>query len=80
MDFTNPTLVKLGKKYGKSPAQVMIRWCIEQGAVPLPKSVTPARMQENIDVFDFELSAQDMKELGRLNRNYRTAWDPTHVA
>jgi methylglyoxal/glyoxal reductase len=76
----NPTLAAIGKKYGKSPAQIMIRWCLEAGTVPLPKSVHEDRLKENCDVFDFELDVDGMTQLKQLDTGYRTAWDPTHVA
>ncbi|NLP47866.1 MAG: aldo/keto reductase [Clostridiales bacterium] len=56
----NKDLKSIAAKYGKSTAQVCIRWCLQHGSLPLPKSVTPARIKENADVFDFELGAQDM--------------------
>ncbi|KAF7589177.1 hypothetical protein BBP40_004706 [Aspergillus hancockii] len=69
-------LKELGKKYGKSPAQIMIRWGLQRGLVPLPKSVTPSRIQENAEVFDFELDEVDMKRL--FTGEYDpTDWDPT---
>jgi len=74
------TLRKIGKKHGKTPAQVMLRWTVEQGAVPLPKSVHPDRIKENFEIFDFKLDKEDMKDLAKLEQDYRTAWDPTHVA
>ncbi len=76
----NPILIEIGKQYGKTAAQVMVRWCIEQGTVPLPKSIHPDRIKENIDVFDFVLSKADLQKIKKLEKNYRTAWDPTHVA
>ena len=76
----NPVLAEVGQKYGKTPAQVMIRWCIEQGAVPLPKSVHADRIKENLDVFGFKLDKADLQKLAKLNRDFRTCWDPTHVA
>ncbi len=76
----NPLLAELGKKFGKTSAQIMIRWCIEIGAVPLPKSVHEERIESNVDVFDFNLSSDDMEKLRTLNRDYRTCWDPTNVA
>ncbi len=76
----NPVLKTIGDKYGKSAAQIMIRWCIEQGLVVLPKSVHPARITENLAVFDFKLDADDMVKLAALESGYRTCWDPTHVA
>lgn len=62
---------QLAKKYDKSPSQILIRWAIERGTVVIPKSVTPARIEENIQVFDFSLEASDMDELNGLNRNLR---------
>lgn len=78
-EINNPVLEKIGKKYGKSPAQVMIRWCVEQGTVPLPKSTHKDRIKENMDVFDFKFDAEDKKALAGLERNFRTCWDPTNV-
>jgi diketogulonate reductase-like aldo/keto reductase len=57
----------------------MLRWCIQQDLVILPKSVTPSRVKENIEIFDFELDAEDMRKLAELDRDLRTCWDPTHV-
>ncbi|KAJ6056844.1 hypothetical protein N7460_000118 [Penicillium canescens] len=71
-----PILVSLGEKYGKTPAQVLIRWSLQMGFVPLPKSVTPGRIRENIDVFDFELGVEDMKLLD-TGEYEPTDWDPT---
>lgn len=78
--INNPVLEAVGKKYGKSAAQVMIRWCIDNGFVVLPKTTHEKRLKENFDVFDFKLDATDMKQLKKLEKNYRTCWDPTHVA
>lgn len=65
--FNNPILVKIGEKYGKSVAQVITRWLVEQDIIVLAKSVKPERMLENIDVFDFELTEEDKKEIATLN-------------
>ena len=73
-------LADISKKYKKTPAQIMLRWCIEQGMVVLPKSTHAARIQENIDLFNFKLDTADMQQLAVLEQNYRTCWDPTHVA
>ncbi|THC95708.1 hypothetical protein EYZ11_004830 [Aspergillus tanneri] len=61
--ITEAVVKTIGKKYNKSPAQVLIRWSLQKGFVPLPKSATPNRIQENAEVFDFELSDADMKIL-----------------
>ncbi|CAI7608094.1 unnamed protein product [Penicillium pancosmium] len=71
-----PVLQRIGEKYNKSPAQVMIRWSLQMGLLPLPKSVTPHRIRENAEVFDFELSADDMKLLD-TGEYCPTDWDPT---
>ncbi|MCJ1415439.1 hypothetical protein MMC32_001771 [Xylographa parallela] len=64
------------KKYGKTPAQVLIRWSLQKGLVPLPKSVTHSRIDENANVYDFELSAEEMKSL-ETGEYAPCAWDPT---
>ena len=65
--FTNPVLEEIGRKYGKSTAQVMVRWQVQRGIVCLTKTVKPERMKENLDVFDFELSDADMKAIAGLD-------------
>jgi diketogulonate reductase-like aldo/keto reductase len=60
------TLLDLGKKHGKSPAQLLIRYSIQKGWVPLPSSQNQSRMKENADVFDFEISREDMNSLDSL--------------
>ena len=76
----NELLVSLASKCSKSSAQIMLRWCIQQGFVILPKSVTPERIEENFEIFDFELDKKEMAHLRTLDINYRTCWDPTNVA
>lgn len=76
----NEVLAKIAAKHGKSIAQVMIRWCVEMNLVVLPKSVSAARIAENIDVFDFKLDEEDLALIADLERNYRTCWDPSNVA
>lgn len=65
--FSNPILSEIGKKYGKSVGQVILRWSIQRGVVALAKSVRKERMAENINVFDFELSAEDMAKIATLD-------------
>lgn len=66
--FSNETLTKIGKKYNKSVAQVILRWLIEQEIVVLAKSVKPERMAENLAIFDFSLSDEDKTEIAALNQ------------
>jgi diketogulonate reductase-like aldo/keto reductase len=70
------TISGLAQKYGKTAAQIVLRWHIEQGVVVIPKSVTPSRIRENIDVFDFELAEDDLALLAELNNGRRTGLDP----
>jgi diketogulonate reductase-like aldo/keto reductase len=72
-----PVLRQIGDTYGKTPAQVVIRWHIQNGLIVIPKSVTPERIRQNIDVFDFELSPDDMLTINGLNMNSRVGSDPT---
>lgn len=65
--FTTPALVEIGESHGKTPAQVALRFLLQSGSVVIPKSVHENRMKENIDVFDFELSAEEMKRLEALD-------------
>lgn len=65
--FSNPVLETIGKKYGKSVAQVALRWLLQRGVIIIPKSTHIERMQQNIDIFDFELSAEDMAEIAALD-------------
>lgn len=73
-------LQTIAKKHNKTVAQIMLRWCIEQGLIVLPKSSHPDRIKENFDIFDFKLDAEDKAAIAELDSNYRTCWDPTHVA
>lgn len=65
--FTNPVLEEIGKKYGKSVAQVALRWLIQRGVIIIPKSVHVERMEQNIDIFDFTISDKDMAEIAGLD-------------
>ena len=70
------TITSLAEKYRKSPAQVVIRWHVELGNVVIPKSVTPARIRENFEVFDFELDSEDVQAISELDRGSRTGPNP----
>ncbi|NJP25885.1 aldo/keto reductase [Microbispora sp. SCL1-1] len=74
-----PVLAEIGAKYGKTPAQVVLRWHIQLGNVVIPKSVTPSRIRENIDVFDFALSPEDMATINGLDEGRRLGPDPAVV-
>ena len=65
----NPTLEAIGQKYGKSAAQVALRWLIQRGIIAIPKSSHIERMKQNIDIFDFQLSDDDMKQIATLNQH-----------
>ena len=65
--FTNEKLSEIANKYGKSVAQVVLRWNIERGVVVIPKSVRKNRMEENIDIWDFELSKEDMDIISTMD-------------
>ncbi len=71
-----PTLKEIAAKHGKSPAQVVLRWDLQHGVVTIPKSVTPSRIAENADLFDFELSDEDMARIDALNENRRFGPNP----
>jgi diketogulonate reductase-like aldo/keto reductase len=64
--LSHPRLVALAGKYGVSAAQLCIRWCLQNGFLPLPKSVTPSRIHENAQVFSFEISAEDMAAMNAM--------------
>jgi 2,5-diketo-D-gluconate reductase A len=70
------TVTGLAEKYGKSPAQVVLRWHLQLGNVVIPKSVTPKRIEENLDVFDFELAPDDLSAITALDRGERTGPNP----
>jgi 2,5-diketo-D-gluconate reductase A len=72
----DPAIVAIAGAHGKTPAQVVIRWHLQLGNVVIPKSVTPARIEQNFDVFDFELSAAEMQSIEGLDRGMRTGPDP----
>ncbi|UFT99106.1 aldo/keto reductase [Radiobacillus kanasensis] len=74
--LNEPTIEKIAQKYNKSTAQVIIKWDLQSGVVTIPKSIKEHRIIENADVFDFELTAEDMKLIDGLNKNERVGPDP----
>ena len=73
----DPKLVEVAERYGKSPAQILIRWGLQHGVIVLPKSARRERIIENMQVFDFNISEKDMEKLDGFNENFRTSgWDP----
>lgn len=80
--FTNPVLERIGRKYGKSTAQVALRFLIQRGVIVIPKSTHRERMAQNIDVFDFSLSKEDMDEIASLDMEqsqFFSHYDPATV-
>jgi Aldo/keto reductases, related to diketogulonate reductase len=76
--FDNETIVRIAQKHQKTPAQVILRWHIQDGVVAIPKSTKEHRIIENGQLFDFELSAEDMNAIDMLNQDHRTGPDPDH--
>lgn len=72
----DPVIVSIAERLGRTPAQVTLRWHLQRGDIVFPKSVTQSRVEENFDLFDFELSEGDLAEIGALNRDERTGPDP----
>lgn len=80
--FSNPILKEIGNKYGKSIAQVILRWLAQRNVVSLAKSVKKSRMQENIDIFDFELSKEDMETISQMDKSessFFSHYDPEAI-
>ena len=72
----NPEVAAVAAAHGRTPAQVILRWHHQIGAIPIPKSVDPTRLRQNLDVFGFELDADQMAVLYGINRDNRTGGDP----
>ena len=77
--FTDPVIVGIGEQYGKSPAQVMLRWHLQEGRSAIPKSVRPERIAENFDVFDFELTSEELAAIDALDTGVRGGPEPEGV-
>lgn len=73
--FTNETIAKIGQKYSKTNGQVILRWLLQRGIVVIPKSVHQERIAENFDVFDFELSGEDMQTMASLDKHESQFFD-----
>ncbi len=76
----DPTILDVAGRTGRTSAQVVLRWHIQSGSIVFPKSVNPKRMAENLSIFDFELSGEEMAAISRLNRGERTGPDPDTFA
>ncbi len=76
LELEDPSIVAIAEAHGKTPAQAIIRWHLQLGNVVIPKSVTPERIEENFDVFDFELSADEMERIRELDEGRRIGPDP----
>ena len=74
--LNEPIVAEIAKKLGKSPAQVILRWGIQHTGVVLPKSTTPSRIAENLALFDFELSAEQMKQMAELGQRQQRFVNP----
>jgi 2,5-diketo-D-gluconate reductase A len=72
----DPAILRVAERYGKTASQVTLRWHVQRGDIVFPKSVTRSRVEENFDIFDFELSEDDLREITALDRNERTGPDP----
>jgi len=75
----DPFLQKISSNYGKSTAQLLLRWALQQGFAVIPKSSVTSRIADNFKVFDFEISAEDMAVLNNLDENLATGWDPAET-
>lgn len=74
-----PTLIDIAAKYGKSTAQVILRWDLQNEVVTIPKSIKPRRIKENADIFNFELSSKDMEKINLLNQDKRVGSNPDEM-
>ncbi|GAF37027.1 aldo/keto reductase [Lentilactobacillus farraginis] len=77
--FDDPVIVKIAEAHDKSAAQVILRWHLQRGDTFIPKSVHPQRIQQNADIYDFELSDDEMEQIAGLNRNTRISQEPEMV-
>lgn len=78
--FTEPVLGEIARKHGKTPAQVILRWNVQQGVMVIHKSVHRARMEENLDIWDFSLDGEDLARIAALDRGRPSMLDPRKVS
>ncbi|EKQ57117.1 MULTISPECIES: aldo/keto reductase [unclassified Clostridium] len=78
--LSDPKLVKLAEKYGKETAQVILRWHIQKGMIAIPKSTTPSRIKSNFEIWDFELTEEDLNVIRSMDTNLRKGPDPDDKA
>lgn len=71
MPLKNPVVLKISERYKKSPAQILLRWGLQRGYGVIPKSVNPDRIRENIQIFDFSLTEDEVSSISKLNQNHR---------
>ena len=78
--FTEPVFTEIAAKYGKTPAQVILRWNVQQDVIVIPKTVHKERMRENLEIWDFELDAEDMRRIAGLDRNCPSMLDTRKIS
>lgn len=74
--LNDPTLIEIANQYNKSTAQIILKWDLQNDVITIPKSITPSRIRENIDIFDFTLSREDLEKISSLNENFHYGPDP----
>ena len=77
--FQIPLLQQLSQKYERTISQIVLRWDLQMGVVTIPKSTTLTRIKENADIFNFEISKEDMKKIEKLNNGFRIGMNPNEV-
>ena len=77
--LNHPRIQQISKKQDKTPAQVLIRWSLQHNLITIPKSIREERIKENSQVFDYNLTTEDMRILDSLDENFRNSWDPTNM-
>lgn len=79
-EMDNEVVTKIARKHSKTNAQVLIRWSVQHGCIPIPKSVRKERIRENVEVFDFELSPEDMGAIDDLDERVHQSWNPENIS